>query len=126
MHHPLTFQFFGESPAALFHKFPLDGFLWDEPKGFRADESKPAVENLGRGAPRQAHWKATADFHGRVNLFVRREFPGKKISMFVKADDSLDQAGIAAQTAGLDYLGCDGRPWDREAAKARRCPARAN
>lgn len=112
VHHPATYEFFCHTLSALFGKFPIDGIIWDEPKGFRLDYSKAAVAKLGRSAPKEAHWKATADFYGRVSLFVREHHPEKRISMFVQAHNNLQQVEIAAQTQGLHYFGCDGRPWD--------------
>jgi hypothetical protein len=112
VHHPATFEFFCETLAQVFRKFPVDGVIWDEPKGFREDFCQAAVEKLGRDAPREAHWKAAADFYGRVSLFAREKFPDRKISMFVQAHNNLAQVEIAARTQGLDYFGCDGRPWD--------------
>jgi hypothetical protein len=117
VHHPLTYQFFCESADSMLRKFALDGVIWDEPKGFRPDYSKVAVAKLGTDAPREAHWRATADFYGRVSSHIRSNHPGKSISMFVQAHSNLQQVEIAAQTQALDYFGCDGRPWDALADK---------
>lgn len=117
VHHPATYQFFCESIDTLFKKFPIEGIIWDEPKGFRLDYSKTAVDKLGPDAPKEAHWKATADFYSRISRHVRDQHPRKTISLFIKADSSPVISGFAAQIAPLDYFGCDGRPWDLETDK---------
>lgn len=117
IHHPATYDFFCQSLTTLFTKFPIDGMIWDEPKGFRLDYSKAALSNLAPNAPREAHWKATADFYGRVSRFVREKFPAKRIAMFVQAHNNLQQVEICAQIQGIDTFGCDGRPWDIDTEK---------
>ena len=112
VHHPLTYQFFCESLEKLFRLFPIAGIIWDEPKGFRPDYSKYAVEKLGAGASNEAHWRAAADFYGRASRWVREHQKGKTISMFVQAHHPVKQVEIAATIPELDYFGCDGRPWD--------------
>ncbi|MFN7938093.1 MAG: hypothetical protein U0R19_32490 [Bryobacteraceae bacterium] len=112
IHHPATYEFFCQSLSTLFTKFPIDGMIWDEPKGFRLDYSKAAVAKLGAKAPREAHWQATADFYGRVSQFVRGKFPTKRIAMFVQAHNNMQQVEICARIEGIDTFGCDGRPWD--------------
>ena len=112
VHHPLTYQFFCETFDAMFKKFPFAGFIWDEPKGYRPDYSKLAVEKLGLGAPKQAHWRATNQFYARVSRYVRDKHPDKKISMFIQANTNSEIIELAAQIPTLDYYGCDGRPWD--------------
>src|SRR5262249_18629568 len=85
VHYPETFQFFCESLDALFRQFPIKGVIWDEPKGFREDYSPKAVEKLGKDAPKAAHFKATADFYGRVSQYIKDKYPEKTVCLFVQA-----------------------------------------
>ncbi len=64
VHYPETYEFFCESLAKAFELWPVRGIMWDEPKAYDYDYSPKAVEQLGQDAPREAHWRATADFHG--------------------------------------------------------------
>ena len=112
VHHPKTYEFFCESLDEMFKLFPFSGMVWDEPKGFHVDYSKHAAAKLGKGAPKAAHMQATADFYGRVSRYIREKHPGKTISMFIQAHSSAEQVEMASRINGLDYFGCDGRPWD--------------
>ncbi len=112
VHYPETYQFFCESLDSLFRQFPIKGVIWDEPKGFREDYSPKAVEKLGKDAPREAHYKATADFYSRVSRYIKDKYPDKILSMFIKANSGKLETEAASQISPLDYFGCDGRPWD--------------
>lgn len=112
VHYPETYEFFCESLAKALELWPIRGIMWDEPKSYGYDYSPKAVEKLGQDAPLEAHWQATADFHGRLNQFIKENYPDITTCLFEQAHKSrLIQT--VAQIPYLDYLGCDGRPWYR-------------
>jgi hypothetical protein len=112
VHYPETYEFFCTSLDMLFKLFPIKGITWDEPKGFREDYSPKAVERLGKDAPKEAHWQATADFYERVSQYIKEKYPDKTVQMFTQVHNNLKQTEIAARIKYLDYFGADGRPWD--------------
>lgn len=114
VHYPETYNFFCESIDTLFKLFPIKGFIWDEPKGFREDYSPKAIDALGKDAPRADHFKATGDFYSRVSRYLRSKYPDKTLCLFTKANSGQLEIESAANVAPLDYFGCDGRPWDIE------------
>ncbi len=112
VHHPETYRFFCESFDSLFKQFNIKGIVWDEPKGFREDYSPKAVENLGKDAPPEAHYKATADFYGRVSKYIKDNYADKTLCLFMQAHSDQLRIEAGARISPLDYFGCDGRPWD--------------
>lgn len=114
IHYPETFQFFCESLDALCKQFDIKGVIWDEPKGFRVDHSPRAVAALGKNAPEVEHFKATTDFHSRVNRYIKGRYPDKTICLFTQPHFPRAFSEAASRVALLDYFGADGRPWDLE------------
>jgi hypothetical protein len=115
VHHPATYEFFCKTIDALFKTFPaFAGIIWDEPKGFIQDYSKPALKRLGPDAPDSAYWQAAADFYGKVTLYLKQNHPGKLATMFMMGTDVPGIAEIACKIPGLDYFGMDGRPWSNK------------
>src|SRR5215469_15550057 len=89
VHHPATLEFFCNEVDELFKTFPaVAGIIWDEPKGFIPEFSKPALEKLGPDAPETAYWQAAADFYGRVTLHLKKNHPGKLATMFMMGTDA--------------------------------------
>lgn len=123
VHHPATYAFFCDSIDKLFRQFDLDGIIWDEPKAFRSDYSKMALARLGDDPAPSAFWKAAADFYGRLSLYVRQRYPAKTVTLFMVANCPDEQARQASQIPGLDYYGCDGRPWTGQEELARTAKA---
>jgi hypothetical protein len=115
VHHPATYEFFCKTIDELFKTFPgFAGIIWDEPKGFIQDYSKPALDKLGPDAPDSAYWQATADFYGKATLYLKQKHPGKLATMFMMGTDAPGIAEIACKIPGLDYFGMDGRPWSNK------------
>lgn len=111
VHYPETFEFFIESLDEMFRHWPIKGVIWDEPKSYGFDYSPKAIENLGPDAPEEAHVKATVDFHGRLNKYIKDKYPDITTNLFAYANLKDSELALIAKTQHLDYLGCDGRPW---------------
>lgn len=113
VHHPATYEFFAESLRQLLD-LPFSGIIWDEVKPFGiCDCSQAARAALGDGAPVERHTRAVAEFFGRISRHAQSLRPASHlpVSLFLYAglDESIVET-FAAQE-GLDYFGCDGRPW---------------
>ncbi|MGB3852437.1 MAG: hypothetical protein WA958_21150 [Tunicatimonas sp.] len=109
VHYPETYDFFCESLAKVLDTWPIRGIMWDEPKSYDYDYSPRAIEKLGKDAPLEAHRKATADFHGWLNQFIKENYPDTTTCLFEQAHKG-ELIPTVAQIPYLDYLGCDGRP----------------
>jgi hypothetical protein len=115
VHHPATYEFFCKTIDKLFKTFPVfAGIVWDEPKGFIQDYSKPALEKLGPDAPDAVYWQGAADFYGKTTLYLKQNHPGKLATMFMMGTDAPGIGEIACKIPGLDYFGMDGRPWSNK------------
>ena len=113
VHYSETYEFFCESLTKVLDQWPTEGIMWDEPKSYGYDHSPKAIENLGPDAPLEAHLRATADFHGRLNQFVKENYPDVTTCLFEQAHKARSNLDVIARIPFLDYLGCDGRPWYR-------------
>jgi len=111
VHHPATLAFFEQTFERLLARWPVAGIVWDEPKAFATvDHSDAAKQALGEVSEAK-HLEATARFYERATAAARRHRPDLTVTMFLYA--YLDRAtlDIAAAIEGVDYFGCDGRPW---------------
>lgn len=118
VYHPATYEFFCQSVDKLFQEFDLDGLTWDEPKAFRPDYSKAALQNLGPHPTPSDFIKGAANFYARVSHYTRRQHPDKTINLFLMATNKDEEARAASVIPDLDYFACDGRPWNAEAELA--------
>jgi hypothetical protein len=111
VHYEEVFQFFKKSIDKAFSLWDIQGFVWDEPKGLMTDYSPKAVEKLGKNAPYGKHVQAFCDFVSKLSMHIKNTYPDKLISFFAYSDISDETIEIASKINGLDYFGCDGRPW---------------
>ncbi len=112
IHYPETVEFFKKTVDEIFSIWQVKGIIWDEPKIFTTKDFSPkAIENLGADAPVEKHCRAFVNFLSDVNLHIKRKHPEKITSMFGYANLPTWVVELAATTRGLDYFGCDGRPW---------------
>lgn len=114
VHYPEVYEFVCTSLDKLFKTWEIAGIVWDEPKNYIEDHSPKATENLGKEAPFVAHIQATVNFHGRLNQYIKENYPTKITSLFNYANIDKEIIDLSAQTAYLDYFGADGRPWSPE------------
>lgn len=111
VHYPEVLDFFYDALRKTLTLWNIKGIIWDEPKSYRPDYSAKAVEKLGREASQVDYIKAVTAFHGKINRFVKDNFPETTTSLFNYAqidDKIIKQTG---DIDGLDYFGADGRPW---------------
>ena len=122
VYHPATYEFFCQSADKLFQELGVDGVTWDEPKAFRPDYSRAALEQLGPNPTRSDFTKGAANFYARVSHYTRQHHPDKTINLFLMATNTDEEARAASAIPDLDYFGCDGRPWSAaaELAEARK------
>jgi hypothetical protein len=112
IHYPETYDFFVQSLDKAFSLWNLKGVIWDEPKSFFKDYSPRAKENLGdRIESLEAHAEAVAGFYSRLNRHLKGKYPQVSTHMFVYAQTEDMILQKCARIEGLDYFGCDGRPW---------------
>jgi hypothetical protein len=114
VHHPATREFV-EACLDRVLEYPLAGLVWDEPKPLCHPDFSPAArEKMPAGAGPEWHVDATADFFEAVTAHARRRRPDLVVSMFLYAWFGDPTARRCARIEGLDYFGCDGRPWTLE------------
>lgn len=111
VHYPEVLDFFCATAEKMFELWNIQGVIWDEPKSFRVDYSAKAKEKLGENASWETHLKAVCDFYSQVNAHIKQAAPGKTTALFSYAHSHQSIVEAAAQITGLDYFGCDGRPW---------------
>ncbi len=117
IHHPETTEFF-KSGLKKILDIGIDGIIWHEPKGFRQDFSPTAVEKLGKSAPKEAHVKAFAAFVSSLNGFIKQQKKDAVITLTTDAASTDDEWQAASAIEGLDYFGCDGKPFGNEEIRA--------
>ena len=113
VHHPETRRFFTEALEKLLTEWPFEGVIWDEIKNAdRPDYSDDARAALGeRIDDHGAHLEAVAAFFGELNRHIKAVKPSTAISLFLYSQCTGLEFSILARIEGLDYFGCDGRPW---------------
>lgn len=120
VYHPATYEFFCASIDKVFDQLGLDGITWDEPKAFRPDYSRAALEKLGPHPTQSDFIKGAANFYARISQYTRQHHPDKTINLFMMATNTDEEARAGSEIADLDYFGCDGRPWSAQAEIAAR------
>ena len=112
IHYPETYDFFVQSLDKALSLWNVRGVVWDEPKSFFKDYSTKAREHLGdRIESLEAHAEAVAGFYSRLNRHLKTKSPQVSTHMFVYAQTEDMILEKCARIEGLDYFGCDGRPW---------------
>lgn len=112
--HPQTIDFFKKKASEIIGKWGLKGLIWDEPKAFnRKDYSAAAISKMGSNATLNEYNQAFADFWSLVNSHVKAQYPEVLLSLFTYASYGNDPDLVSQIVGidGLDYVGCDGRPW---------------
>jgi hypothetical protein len=109
--HPATFEFMINSARKVFETWPISGLIWDEPKSLIADYHAMAMAELGDEPDMIDYIKANVRFYSKLNNQIKASFPDKKTAMFLYSSEEDATVELCAQTEGLDYFGCDGRPW---------------
>lgn len=111
IHHPDTLQFFCETGDKVLSEFPLTGLIWDEPKYIGTkDYSEAAQHALGADSTYEERVEHYARFFTQVNHYLK-ERHNVQLSMFLQAESDDTMVSGMAEIGGLDYFGCDGRPW---------------
>ncbi len=112
IHAPETKAFFKTQSEKMLRMFDFKSVIWDEPKLFDVmDYSDLARKKLKDINNEKEHQQAFADFWSEVNIYIKEEFPSVSTHMFCYANLSQQVIDIASKIEGLDYFGCDGRPW---------------
>lgn len=114
VHHPETLAFFQDAIQQTL-ALPFHGLIWDEPKGLQIrDCSSMAREALGgdpAALPVERHVDAMCDFFDALGQYARTVKPEVGLGMFLYANLAGYEVERCARIGGLDYFGCDGRPW---------------
>lgn len=111
IHHPETLRFFCETGDKVLSEFPLTGLIWDEPKYIGTkDYSEAAQKAIGHDATYEERVKHYANFFTQVNQYLKERHT-VELSMFLQAESDDTMVNGMAAIKGLDYFGCDGRPW---------------
>lgn len=116
VHHPATRECFSAALARSLAQWPISGVVWDEPKALTAPDHSPAALAALGGADPSAPatiLAAQCAFFGSLNLAMRAISPRLRIGLFSFAH-ARDHIAALTAIAGLDAVGCDGRPWRRE------------
>ena len=111
VHYPEVFEFFCDSIEKTLNLWNIKGMVWDEPKSYRMDYSPLAIEKLGMKATLTDHIKAVSDFHSKIMMYIKHNFPNIVTCLFNYASIDDDILRETANVDGLDYFGADGRPW---------------
>lgn len=114
IHYEETYEFIIQSLDKLFSSWDIQGIIWDEPKTLGIDYSPKAIEKLGPDPTEEQQLQANVDFYTRINEYLKTHYPDKTTGMFIYSDLSDKVMYKMAETGGLDYYGCDGRPWRLE------------
>lgn len=112
VHSPATFQFFCDNFSAVLSRWPFDGIIWDEPKGFRTEDySTHAMKTRPEGADVQWDNQQFAHFFDRAGKFLKEKYPGIRLSMFVYATMPQEVLDCCTGIEHLDDFGIDGNPF---------------
>lgn len=112
VHSPATFQFFCENLSAVLARWPFDGIIWDEPKGFRTEDySAHAMKTRPGGAGIQWDNQQFAHFFDRLGKFLKEKYPNIRLSMFVYATMPQEVLDCCTAIQYLDDFGIDGNPF---------------
>ncbi len=115
IHAPETLTFFKAQTSKMLKRFAFKGVIWDEPKLFDVmDYSDLARAKLKNPDDRREQQQAFADFWSSLNTYIKDSFPKVSTHMFCYAHLEQQVIEIASKIKGLDYFGCDGRPWGPE------------
>lgn len=108
-------------------QWPFAALTWDEIKAYERPDYSPSAQQALAPAPDRAaaHRTAVSDFFGRLNAHAKALRPELTTMAMLYANSGEATLSSAAQMAGLDCLGTDGRPWgvadggtDEQAGKA--------
>jgi hypothetical protein len=114
VHDPASFNFLVETAAKAIDLWKPAGIIWDEPKTYVEDYNPLARAALGDNATPADHYRAVANFHGRVFTALHDRYPTVKQCYFDQAHKADEIIEMAAGLPHLAYFGCDGRPWAPE------------
>jgi len=110
--YPEVAEFYKSSIDKAVDLWGIDGVIWDEPKIYHfKDHSKAAIEKVGENAPPQVYIQAFTDFWTDINTYIKEKHADVLTNLFLYADIDQHILENAASIGGLDYCGCDGRPW---------------
>ncbi len=109
--HPGTIAFMKETLDEMLSKWRFSGLIFDEPKSLEPDFHPIALEKLGMNAPFGSYIEANRDFFSGLCRSVKQNHPDVITHLFTYANQPDPVVNIMSETAGLDYYGCDGRPW---------------
>lgn len=112
IYHEATRAFFADTTARLLRVFPIAGVIWDEVKVLDVkDYSDAARQAHGAAWNGPRHLDAVAAFFEDANAAARAVRSDVVLSMFLYAHLTGPAVDRMARVNGLDYYGCDGRPW---------------
>lgn len=118
VHHPDVQQFFIETLERCFELWPVEGVIWDEPKGIGIPDhsiwAQKAFEAKGLDIENPAHHRMEdIAFFDRVTLPVKERHPDVHYGLFIFGWESDETARAFSALKSLQAVGCDGRPWPR-------------
>jgi hypothetical protein len=112
--HPKTILFMKEKIREMMNLWPVDGVVFDEPKTFMMDYNPWIEKNKGKTAT----WEDVKDqhilFYSELCAEIKNINKETETNLFVFANTSDEITETMAKIKGLDYYGCDGRPWSIE------------
>ena len=114
IHYEETYEFMIQALDKLYSSWDIKGIIWDEPKTLSIDYSPKAIEKMGPDPTEDQQLQANVDFYTKINKYLKTHYPDKTIGMFIYSDLPDKVVYKMAETEGLDYYGCDGRPWRLE------------
>lgn len=116
IHYEETIEFFKKSIDKIFDLWNIKGIIWDEPKIYdKKDYSSEARKNIADLNDISQHNEAFSGFFGLLNKHIKQNHTDKVTNLFAYANWREEVIQSMARIEGLDYFGCDGRPWPVDA-----------